>query len=133
MGEELGAVAVTAGVNAIAALMARLDWGQLVGRAREILVRHRGGAPSPQEPEAGLPNWQDLLTGAEGEDESDRARRLQAIRAALAQMRTADLNALVGELTALGREPARHETSVTVNGGKAAVNSGSGDQNVTFN
>ncbi|WP_326694526.1 MULTISPECIES: hypothetical protein [unclassified Streptomyces] len=134
MSEDLGAVAVTAGVNALAGLISRVPWSEIGGRVVGVLTR-RGRAVDPRlaraldgEPDAepgGEPGEPDGEPGGEP-GESTRSLRLAA---ALTQvLPPEDLAVVTRELEALG-----HRTEITLNGGKNAVHTGSGDQNVTFN
>ncbi|MER6500520.1 hypothetical protein ABT218_14270 [Streptomyces sp. NPDC001455] len=113
MSEDPGTVAVTAGVNALVALVSGLPWSEMGSRIRGVLSR-RGRDVQP------------ALAQAldEDRDEDGRAHRLVG---ELRQLQADDLTAVVNELESL-----RHQTTITVSGGNNAINSGSGDQNVTF-
>ncbi|MEU9318892.1 hypothetical protein [Streptomyces sp. NPDC048295] len=113
MSEDLGAIAVTGGVNALVALIGSVPWPEVVGRVRGALSR-RGRSVEP-----GL---------AQVLDDQGDGEREQRLATALTRLSSEDLDAVLGELKSLS-----HQTTVTVSGGNSAVNSGSGDQNVTFN
>jgi hypothetical protein len=122
MSEDLGAVAVTAGVNALAGLIGRVPWSQISGRVRRALIR-RGHDADPDLARVLDGDGDDGRDG-EGDAQNDREQRLAVL---LAQLPPEDLAAVVRELKALD-----HQTEITVHGGKNAINTGSGDQNVTF-
>ncbi|MGW2087853.1 hypothetical protein [Streptomyces sp. NPDC001880] len=113
MSDDLGAIAVTSGVNALVGLIGSMPWPEMVSRVRGALSR-RGRDVEPE-----------LAQALEGHDDGEREQRLAT---ALAGLSSEDLSAVLGELNSPS-----HQTTVTVSGGKSAVNSGSGDQNVTFN
>ncbi|SFY36589.1 hypothetical protein OH786_15715 [Streptomyces atratus] len=113
MSEDLGAIAVTTGVNALVGLIGSVPWPEMVSRVRGVLSR-RGGEVEPG-----------LAQALEDQGDDEREQRLAT---ALTRLSSEELDAVLGELKSLS-----HQTTVTVSGGKSAVNSGSGDQNVTFN
>ncbi|MFF8917738.1 hypothetical protein ACF08M_31640 [Streptomyces sp. NPDC015032] len=111
--EDLGAIAVTTGVNALVGLIGSVPWSEVVSRVRGVLSR-RGRDVEPG-----------LARALEDQGDGEREQRLAT---ALTTLSSEDLAAVLGELKSLS-----HQTTVTVSGGQSAVNSGSGDQNVTFN
>lgn len=111
--EDLGAVAVTTGVNALVGLIGSVPWSEVVGRVREVLSRRGHDAET------------ELAQALEEQSDGEREQRLAT---ALTSLSSEDHAAVLEELKSLS-----HQTTVTVSGGKNAVNSGSGDQNVTFN
>ncbi|MEV5198706.1 hypothetical protein [Streptomyces sp. NPDC053720] len=113
MSEDLGAVAVTTGVNALVGLIGSVPWSEVVGRVREVLSRRGHDAET------------ELAQALEEQSDGEREQRLAT---ALASLSSEDHAAVLEELKSLS-----HQTTVTVSGGKNAFNSGSGDQNVTFN
>ncbi|MEU3216036.1 hypothetical protein [Streptomyces sp. NPDC006971] len=115
MSEDPGTVAVTAGVNALVALVSSLPWSEMGSRIRGVLSR-RGRDVQPALAQA-------LDEDRDG-DGDDRAHRLVG---ELRQLQADDLTAVVDELESL-----RNRTTINVSGGNNAIHSGSGDQNVTF-
>lgn len=112
MTEDPGAVAVTAGVNALAALVRGLPWPEIGVRIRGVLSR-RGRSVQPA-----------LVQAMDDNEDSTRELRLVD---ALAQLPSEDRAAVISELESL-----KNQTMITISGGKNAIHSGSGDQNVTF-
>ncbi|MFE7426507.1 hypothetical protein [Streptomyces sp. NPDC057545] len=115
MSEDPGTVAVTAGVNALVALVSGLPWSEMGSRIRGVL------SPRGRDVQPALAQALDEDRDGDGDG---RAHRLVG---ELRQLQADDLTAVVDELESL-----RNRTTINVSGGNNAINSGSGDQNVTF-
>lgn len=131
MSEDLGAVAVTAGVTALSGLISRVPWSEVGERVVGVLTR-RGRAVDPLltraldgEPDV-EPDGEARMGETDEAGESARALRLAAILTRV--LPAEDLAVVTRELEDTG-----HRTQITMNGGKNAVHTGSGDQSVTFN
>ncbi|WP_143203590.1 hypothetical protein [Streptomyces sp. CB01580] len=115
MSEDPGTVAVTAGVNALVALVSGLPWSEMGSRIRGVLSR-RGRDVQPA-----------LAQALDEDRDGDGDGRAHRLVGELRQLQADDLTAVVDELESL-----RNRTTINVSGGNNAINSGSGDQNVTF-
>ncbi|MET8859273.1 hypothetical protein [Streptomyces sp. NPDC004579] len=112
MSEDLEAVAVTAGVNALAGLISQVPWSQIGARVKGVLSR-RGRADDSE-----------LTQALESEGEADREQRLAA---ALARLSPEDRAAIADEL---GAPP--HFSPIVVSGDKSPTHTGPGDQHITY-
>ncbi|MFD9334396.1 hypothetical protein ACFWBF_08275 [Streptomyces sp. NPDC060028] len=114
MADEIVVAGATAAMNAIAGIMGQMSWPEISDRIRGVLTR-RGRAVAP-----GL----DAVLRGGGDDAPDD----EVLGPLLERLTAEDLTAI---RDALG-QPAAH-TEINQYGGKNAVNSGPGTQNVTFN
>ncbi|MFF3452507.1 hypothetical protein ACFYXJ_35830 [Streptomyces sp. NPDC002667] len=108
MSEDLEAVAVTAGVNALAGLMGSIPWSQIGGRIRGVLSR-RGHEAEPA-----------LAQALESGDESGREQRLARVLAGLPSEDRAEILGALGAPTNI------------FSGDKSPTHTGSGDQHITY-